>query len=197
MGSHLTPPKSTLPVFFLVTLRVDLSWWKIPFPSKFVGYRLSPNALNIIVKRYSTNNRITFDDFVACCVRLRALTGTVLRQTNLSVCSHRLLTSFRLNILLCLTTAGVHALQWFHFERNFKIFPLKWKSDLASSFARKCVVKFMAFYRLVSRQNRYIYIYIYIYIYLYLFIYIYILHFRATGAGATSFTLLPSRMTCA
>lgn len=39
------------------------------------GYRLSPNALNVIVKRYSTNNRISFDDFVACCVRLRALTG--------------------------------------------------------------------------------------------------------------------------
>ena len=41
----------------------------------FVGYRLSPTALNIIVKRYSVDHRITFDDFVACCVRLRALTG--------------------------------------------------------------------------------------------------------------------------
>ena len=43
--------------------------------SSFAGYRLSPNALNVIVKRYSTDHRITFDDFVACCVRLRALTG--------------------------------------------------------------------------------------------------------------------------
>ena len=39
------------------------------------GYRLSPQALNIIVKRYATNARISFDDFVACCVRLKALTG--------------------------------------------------------------------------------------------------------------------------
>ena len=31
----------------------------------------------------------------------------------------------------------------------------------------------------------------------YIYIYIYILHFQATGAGVTSFTLLPSRMTCA
>ncbi|KAK3720048.1 hypothetical protein QZH41_015452, partial [Actinostola sp. cb2023] len=38
------------------------------------GYRLSPAALNAIVKRYATNNRISFDDFVAACVRLRALT---------------------------------------------------------------------------------------------------------------------------
>ena len=36
---------------------------------------MSPNALNVIVKRYSTNNRVSFDDFVACCVRLKALTG--------------------------------------------------------------------------------------------------------------------------
>lgn len=41
----------------------------------FSGYRLSPQALNIIVKRYATNARISFDDFVACCVRLKALTG--------------------------------------------------------------------------------------------------------------------------
>lgn len=41
----------------------------------FSGYRLSPQALNVIVKRYATNARVSFDDFVACCVRLRALTG--------------------------------------------------------------------------------------------------------------------------
>lgn len=41
----------------------------------FSGYRLSPQALNVIVKRYATNARISFDDFVACCVRLKALTG--------------------------------------------------------------------------------------------------------------------------
>lgn len=39
------------------------------------GYNLSPQAMNVIVKRFSTNNRITFDEFIACCVKLRALTG--------------------------------------------------------------------------------------------------------------------------
>ncbi|KAM9663913.1 grancalcin isoform 6-T6 [Trichechus inunguis] len=37
-------------------------------------YRLSPQALTTIVKRYSKNGRIFFDDYVACCVKLRALT---------------------------------------------------------------------------------------------------------------------------
>lgn len=44
------------------------------------GYRLSPQALNVMVKRYSLNNRISFDDFVACCVRLRALTDQFRRR---------------------------------------------------------------------------------------------------------------------
>lgn len=39
------------------------------------GYNLSPQALNIIVKRYSDSGRIGFDDFVGCNVRLRGLTG--------------------------------------------------------------------------------------------------------------------------
>ncbi|XP_033113021.1 sorcin-like isoform X2 [Anneissia japonica] len=39
------------------------------------GYTLSPAALNALVKRYSTNGRINFDDFVACAVRLRSLTS--------------------------------------------------------------------------------------------------------------------------
>ncbi|XP_071951578.1 sorcin-like isoform X2 [Antedon mediterranea] len=39
------------------------------------GYSLSPQALSVLVKRYSTNSRITFDDFVSCVVRLRALTS--------------------------------------------------------------------------------------------------------------------------
>ncbi|KAK3513160.1 hypothetical protein QTP70_008540 [Hemibagrus guttatus] len=42
-----------------------------------MGYRLSPQAMNCIIKRYSTQGRITFDDYVACCVKLRALTGTL------------------------------------------------------------------------------------------------------------------------
>ena len=31
--------------------------------------------MNCIMKRYSTHGRIPFDEFVSCCVRLRALTG--------------------------------------------------------------------------------------------------------------------------
>lgn len=44
------------------------------------GYRLSPQALNVIVKRYATNARISFDDFVSCCVRLKALTDQFRRR---------------------------------------------------------------------------------------------------------------------
>ncbi|KAG8518977.1 Sorcin [Galemys pyrenaicus] len=40
-----------------------------------MGFRLSPQAVNSIAKRYSTNGKITFDDYIACCVKLRALTG--------------------------------------------------------------------------------------------------------------------------
>lgn len=40
------------------------------------GYRVSPQALNVIIKRYNKGGRIFFDDYVACCVKLRALTGT-------------------------------------------------------------------------------------------------------------------------
>lgn len=43
--------------------------------SFFLGYRLSPQTLSAIVKRYSKHGRIFFDDYVACCVKLRALTG--------------------------------------------------------------------------------------------------------------------------
>lgn len=45
------------------------------YPSLFLGYRLSPQTLSAIVKRYSKNGRIFFDDYVACCMKLRALTG--------------------------------------------------------------------------------------------------------------------------
>ncbi|NP_001091359.1 sorcin L homeolog [Xenopus laevis] len=45
-----------------------------------MGYRLSPQALNNIAKRYSTNGRITFDDYITCCVKLRALTDLFRRR---------------------------------------------------------------------------------------------------------------------
>nr|XP_046255555.1 sorcin-like [Scatophagus argus] len=45
-----------------------------------MGYNLSPQAMNIIMKRYSTNSRIAFDDFMSCCVKLRALTDQFRRR---------------------------------------------------------------------------------------------------------------------
>lgn len=41
----------------------------------FAGYNLSPQAMNVIMKRFSMGGRITFDEFISCCVKLRALTG--------------------------------------------------------------------------------------------------------------------------
>lgn len=45
-----------------------------------MGYRLSPQGLNVIVKRYSKNGRIFFDDYVSCCVKLRTLTDNFRRR---------------------------------------------------------------------------------------------------------------------
>ncbi|MBN3298008.1 sorcin isoform X2 [Amia ocellicauda] len=45
-----------------------------------MGYRLSPQAMNAIVKRYSSQGKITFDDYVACCVKLRSLTELFRRR---------------------------------------------------------------------------------------------------------------------
>ncbi|XP_034533554.1 LOW QUALITY PROTEIN: grancalcin-like [Notolabrus celidotus] len=45
-----------------------------------MGYRISPQALNTIVKRYNKGGRIFFDDYVACCVKLRALTDNFRRR---------------------------------------------------------------------------------------------------------------------
>ncbi|XP_044062937.1 sorcin isoform X5 [Siniperca chuatsi] len=45
-----------------------------------MGYNLSPQAMKSIMMRYSINGRITFDDFVSCCVRLRALTDQFRRR---------------------------------------------------------------------------------------------------------------------
>ncbi|XP_041842727.1 sorcin isoform X2 [Melanotaenia boesemani] len=45
-----------------------------------MGYHLSPQAMNSIMKRYSINGRIPFDEFVSCCVRLRALTDHFRRR---------------------------------------------------------------------------------------------------------------------
>ncbi|XP_061918612.1 sorcin-like isoform X2 [Entelurus aequoreus] len=45
-----------------------------------MGYNMSPHAMNAIMRRYSTNGRIPFDDFVCCFVRLRALTDHFRRR---------------------------------------------------------------------------------------------------------------------
>ncbi|XP_037532708.1 sorcin isoform X2 [Nematolebias whitei] len=45
-----------------------------------MGYNLSPQTMNSIMKRYSNHGRIPFDDFVSCCVRLRALTDQFRRR---------------------------------------------------------------------------------------------------------------------
>ncbi|XP_026998447.1 sorcin [Tachysurus fulvidraco] len=45
-----------------------------------MGYRMSPQAMNCIIKRYSTQGKITFDDYVACCVKLRTLTDIFRRR---------------------------------------------------------------------------------------------------------------------
>ncbi|KAL4636207.1 grancalcin-like [Arapaima gigas] len=45
-----------------------------------LGYNFSPHALNYIIRRYSRDGRIYFDDYVACCVKLRALTENFRRR---------------------------------------------------------------------------------------------------------------------
>uniref|UniRef100_A0A8C4QFS6 Grancalcin n=1 Tax=Eptatretus burgeri TaxID=7764 RepID=A0A8C4QFS6_EPTBU len=39
-----------------------------------MGYRFSPAVISTIVRRYGESGKIGFDEFVACCVKLRALT---------------------------------------------------------------------------------------------------------------------------
>ncbi|CAK8684614.1 grancalcin-like [Clavelina lepadiformis] len=39
-----------------------------------LGYHLSPQAMGIILRRYSNNNKISFDGFVGCCISLKHLT---------------------------------------------------------------------------------------------------------------------------
>lgn len=45
-----------------------------------MGYNLSPQAMNIIMRRNSVQGRIAFDDFMSCCIRLRALTDQFRRR---------------------------------------------------------------------------------------------------------------------
>lgn len=47
------------------------SFWSPPI----LGFRFGPQTVNAIAKRYSSRGKISFDDYIACCVKLRALTG--------------------------------------------------------------------------------------------------------------------------
>ena len=39
------------------------------------GYNLTPQAIGVALRRYSTDGKIPFDNFIALCVCLRSLTG--------------------------------------------------------------------------------------------------------------------------
>jgi len=43
------------------------------------GYNLSPQAMGVLLRRYSVDGRVKFDSFVALCVRLKALTSELWR----------------------------------------------------------------------------------------------------------------------
>ncbi|CAL8339993.1 sorcin isoform X1 [Gadus morhua] len=45
-----------------------------------MGYNFSPQSLGVVLRRHSTHGRIAFDDYVACCVRLRSLTDHFRRR---------------------------------------------------------------------------------------------------------------------
>ncbi|MBN3271193.1 SORCN protein, partial [Polyodon spathula] len=45
-----------------------------------MGYHINPNALVVILKRFSIHGMIAFDDYVACCIKLRTLTDAFRRR---------------------------------------------------------------------------------------------------------------------
>ncbi|KAJ6666772.1 hypothetical protein lerEdw1_020496 [Lerista edwardsae] len=45
-----------------------------------MGFRFGPQTVNAIAKRYSSRGKISFDDYIACCVKLRALTDSFRRR---------------------------------------------------------------------------------------------------------------------
>eukprot|EP01135_Chromosphaera_perkinsii_P009027 Nk52_evm45s1569 gene=Nk52_evmTU45s1569 len=38
-----------------------------------LGYNVGPQTMNVIMRRYSEQGRVSFDDYVSCCVKLRGL----------------------------------------------------------------------------------------------------------------------------
>ncbi|XP_075884727.1 sorcin-like isoform X1 [Nelusetta ayraudi] len=45
-----------------------------------MGFNLSPQAMNVVMRRYSVGGRIAFDDFISACIKLRALTDQFRRR---------------------------------------------------------------------------------------------------------------------
>ena len=49
--------------------------WNNIYSIDAVGYNLSPQAIGCVLRRYSTDGKISFDDFVSCVTKLRSLTS--------------------------------------------------------------------------------------------------------------------------
>lgn len=64
-GTQLWPTNQTALLFLMNSF----------YPPSILGFRFSPQTINAIAKRYSSRGKITFDDYIACCVKIRALTG--------------------------------------------------------------------------------------------------------------------------
>ena len=39
------------------------------------GYNLSPQGIGCLMRRYSTDGKVSFDDFVSCVTKLRSITS--------------------------------------------------------------------------------------------------------------------------
>lgn len=60
-AQHALPPSDSAPLCLSVCLSS--------------GFNLSPQAMNVVMRRFSVGGRIAFDDFISACIKLRALTG--------------------------------------------------------------------------------------------------------------------------
>lgn len=39
------------------------------------GYNLSPQAMGVMLRRYSIDGKVSYDNFIALCIRIRSLTS--------------------------------------------------------------------------------------------------------------------------
>ncbi|KAF0032052.1 hypothetical protein F2P81_016607 [Scophthalmus maximus] len=58
----------------LILIYVDDSYLVCRFLTHISGFQLSPRAMKCIMRRYSLNGQISFDNFVSCSIRIRCLT---------------------------------------------------------------------------------------------------------------------------